>query len=304
MEDDLDRIAAGREEWQPYIKEFYHGQGGAGFHAAVVEAMAAKGYPTLELGLDPSTNKALTVKSGKYGTYLQRGGAGAADKTALPDTLPPAELTLEKAATLLLIQNAEPRTLGVDTATGKQITLRTGRYGPYLQLGEDEGKDKAKKMSLTYGPKQIPISQTINQDTISLPQALQIISLPRVLGEEGGEKISASVGRFGPYVKKGDEFRSVPKNMDVLTITLEEARVLLAQEKTGNRRKKTTVIKELGSEPASGKPVQVLDGRYGPYIANGTRVFVSVPKETEPETVTLAQALEWIEAKKKKKKAK
>ena len=203
-----------------------------------------------------------------------------------------------------MIQNAEPRTLGVDTATGKQITLRTGRYGPYLQLGEDEGKDKAKKMSLTYGPKQIPISQTINQDTISLPQALQIISLPRVLGEEGGEKISASVGRFGPYVKKGDEFRSVPKNMDVLTITLEEARVLLAQEKTGNRRKKTTVIKELGSDPASGKPVQVLDGRYGPYIANGTRVFVSVPKETEPEAVTLAQALEWIEAKKKKKKAK
>ena len=188
--------------------------------------------------------------------------------------------------------------------TGKPITLRTGRFGPYLQIGEDEGKNKAKKMSLTYGPKHIPISQTIDPAAVSLPQALQIISLPRVLGEIDGVKVSASVGRFGPYVKKDNEFRSLPKDKDVLSITLEEARVLLAQEKTSRQQKKITALKELGRDPASGKPVQVLDGRYGPYVGNGTRVFASVPKETKPEAVTLTQALEWIENKKKKKRQK
>ena len=145
MEDDLDRIAAGTEQWQPYIKQFYRGQGSEGFHTAVEQAIQAKGYPTLTLGFDPKTNQTLTVKSGKYGPYLQRGEGDAADTTSLPDTLPPAELTLEKALALITTQSAEPRVIGAEMETGKPITLRTGRFGPYLQIGEDEGKNKAKK---------------------------------------------------------------------------------------------------------------------------------------------------------------
>lgn len=302
MEDDLDRIAAGEEPWRPYIKQFYQGENDAGFHPAVARATTAKDYPRLELGRDPKTGQTLVVKSGKYGPYLQRGDNGAAETSALPETFPPAELTVAAAVALLAAPTAAPRVIGSDPKTGQPLTLRTGRYGPYLQIGEDEGKTKAKKMSLTYGPKQIPISQTIDANAVTLPQALAVISLPRVLGEIEGAAVTASVGRFGPYVKMGDEFRSLPKNLDLFAITLPEARALLAQEKKGGRRKKAAVIKELGADPAGGKPMQILEGRYGPYVSNGARVFASIPKNIQPETVTLAQALQWIEEKKKKKK--
>lgn len=299
MEDDLDKVAEGEEKWIPYIKNFYTDKKD-GFHDKVKHASEDEGYPTLEIGKDEKTNEPLIIKSGKYGPYIQRGAGGENNTASIPDSLPPAELNLAKAIELLS-QPQGPQVITDDLETGKNITRRTGRYGPYLQLGEDEEKKKSKKVALTYGPKHVPISREINIDNITPELARKIISFPLVIGVSGGEKITASVGKFGPYLKKVDDFRSIPKEKDILTITLAEAEEIFAQEKK-SRRKKSTVLKEFGIDPKTEKPVQALEGPYGPYVSNGTRNFASIPKDTNLETMTLEQALDLIKNKKGKKK--
>jgi DNA topoisomerase-1 len=172
-----------------------------------------------------------------------------------------------------------------------------------LQLGEDSEKKKAKKVALSFGPKHAPISTQIDLNNITPELAQRIICFPLFIGESKGEKITASVGRFGPYLKKIDEFRSIPKDKDILTITLAEAEEIFATEKKGRGRKKT-ILKELGNDPDTSKPVQIIDGPYGPYISNGSKVFAPVPKETKPEDVTLEQALQMIKEKQGSKKKK
>ena len=311
MEDDLDNVAEGKEKWIPYIKDFY-GDAKEGFHAKVTHASEAEGYPTLEVGLDEKTNKPLVIKSGKYGPYIQRGEGGENNTASIPDNIPPAELNLEKALELLSRPQG-PEVITTDLETGLEITRRNGRYGPYLQLGEDvpssaratkgKGIKKAKNVALSYGPKHLPISQTINIDTITPELARKIISFPLIIGESNGEKILASVGKFGPYLKKAGDFRSIPKEKDILTITLAEAEEIYAQEKK-SRRRKSTVLREFGLDPDTNKPVQVLEGQYGPYISNGTRTFASVPKDTNLEQMTLAEAIDLLKQKKSKKRTK
>lgn len=301
MEDDLDSVAEGKEKWIPYIKEFY-GNDEAGFHAKVKHAAEDEGYPTLEVGIDEKTKKPLVIKSGKYGPYIQRGEGGENNTASIPDNIPPAELNLEKALELLS-QPQGPEVITTDLATGFEITKRSGRYGPYLQLGEDIEKKKAKKVALSYGPKHLPISQTININAITPDLARKVISFPLNIGESNGEKIIASVGKFGPYLKKGDDYRSIPKEKDILTITLAEAEEIYAQEKK-SRRRKSTVLKEFGLDPDTGKPIQALEGPYGPYVSNGTRTFASVPKDTVLEKMTLAEAMDLLKQKKGKKRSK
>lgn len=307
MEEDLDRIAAGEKEWQPYIKYFYSDNAEFALHPAVETSKDNPTYPAIVLGEDPESGKHVILKSGKYGPYIQRGEGGEGNTCSIPDSIPPAELTLATAI-LLLAKPQGPQVITHDDA-GQAITLRTGRFGPYLQLGEDEpgekrGKGKkAKKVALTYGPKHTPISATIDIDHLTAEQAKQIITLPRTVGDIAGEKVVASVGRFGPYLKKGDDFRSIPKDKDLMLITIEEAIAIFAEEKKGRGgRKKATVLKELGTDPSTEKALQVLDGRYGPYISNGSRIFASLPKDVKPEDVTVEQALAWLADKKTKKK--
>lgn len=301
MEDDLDNVADGKEKWIPYIKDFY-GNDKEGFHSKVKHAAEAEGYPTLEIGTDEETKKPLVIKSGKFGPYIQRGEGGENNTASIPDNIPPADLNLEKALQLLR-QPQGPQAITTDLATGQEITKRNGRYGPYLQLGEDAEKKKAKKVALSYGPKHLPISQTINLDSVTPELARKIISFPLNIGESNGEKIIASVGKFGPYLKKGDDFRSIPKEKDILTISLAEAEEIYAQEKKG-RRRKSTVLKEFGPDPDTNKPIQALEGPYGPYISNGTRIFASVPKDANLEKMTLAEALGLLKQKKGKKRTK
>jgi DNA topoisomerase-1 len=231
---------------------------------------------------------------------LQRGEGGEGNTASIPESVPPADLTLAKAVELLSKPQG-PQTVAVDNETGLAITLRTGRFGPYLQLGEDSDTNKAKKVALTYGPKHVPISSSINIDQLTHEQTKQIISLPRAVGEISGKKVVASVGRFGPYLKMGDDYRSIPKDKDLLTITIDEATQIFAEEKKGRGRKKATVLRELGMDPVTKKPLQVLDGRYGPYISNGSRVFASVPKDMAIDSITILQAQELLANKKSKK---
>ncbi len=301
MEDDLDNIAAGQKKWKPYIKNFYQDKKD-GFHIKVEEAAKSEEYPIIEIGRDPDSDEEIIIRSGKYGPYIQRGQGGENNVASLSDLTPPADLNTSKAIELLNKPQG-PQAIAKDAKTGKEITRRTGKYGPYLQLGEDEGGKKAKKSALTYGPKHLPISSSINIDNITQEQALKIISFPLNIGESAGEKITASVGRFGPYLKKGDDFRSIPRDKDILNITLAEAEAIFAQEKK-SRNKKSTVLKDLGSDPKTSKPVQILDGPYGPYISNGTRTFVPIPKDAKPEDITLTQALQLIQEKKEWKKKK
>jgi DNA topoisomerase I len=303
MEDDLDLIAEGKEDWIPYIKSFYLEGGEYNFHHEVEKATKNDEYPTIELNDD------IIVKSGKYGAYVQRGDGGDGNTASIPDSVAPADLNAEMAISMIEQAAKGPEVLAKDSETGKDITYRTGRYGPYLQLGEDgdetfeNGKPKkSKKVSLTYGPKKLPLSPSVDVNNLTNEDALKIITLPKELGEIDGVKVTASVGRFGPYVKRDDDYRSVPKDTDILEITLEQAKELFAQEKKGRGKRKATILKELGVDPKSEKKIQVLDGKYGPYISNGSRNFASVPKDIKPEDVTIEQAIQWIKDKKKSKK--
>lgn len=308
MEDDLDLVATGQTQWQPYIKNFYYGNNQTGFNSEIDRAAKGKEYPILPIGTDPQTHDRLVIKSGKYGPYLQRGDGGKDNTCSLPDAISPAELNPTLAVQILQDKASGPSVMATDPATGQSIIYCTGRFGPYLQIGEDGARgaennpaQKIKRVALTYGPKRTPISRSIDIHNLAADDALKIIALPRTLGKSRGETITAMVGRFGPYLKKGQASRSLPKDKDILTLTLQEAESIMDAAPAKRRAGGAAVLKELGADPETGRAVQVLDGRYGPYVSNGTRIFVSVPEAIKPADVTLEQAQEWLKKKKEKK---
>ncbi len=203
----------------------------------------------------------------------------------------PADLTLDEALRLLKAKAEGPKSLGVDPASGQPVYVMHGRFGPYVQLGENPekgSKDKPKRASLERG---------MSEDGVALDEALRLLSLPRELGTaDDGEPIRANRGRFGPYVQHGPEFRSLEATDDVYTITLERARELLAKPK-GQRRQRAaaTELRAMGEHPKSKAPVRILDGRYGPYVTDG-ETNASLPKGTAPEAVTMEQAVELLNA--------
>jgi DNA topoisomerase-1 len=193
----------------------------------------------------------------------------------------------------LLRAKAEgPRVLGEDPSSGQNIYVMHGRFGPYVQLGETPSDKKAEK------PRRASLGRQFTEETITLDDALRLLSLPRELGTaDDGEPIVANLGRFGPYVKHGSEFRSLAPDDDVYTITLERAKVLLAQEKKSLRRQRAAPreLRALGPHPESGAPLRVLDGRYGPYVTDGT-TNASLPKGMAPEALTLQDAVALLQA--------
>jgi DNA topoisomerase-1 len=285
MEQTLDDIAEGNVDWLPYLKNFYCGENGL-----------EKQVERKTQSIDPRTLHALSlepirahVRIGKYGAYLEQLAEPEPLRASLPPDLPPAELN-EATALRLLQQKAQGGSLiGYHPQTGKPILLLEGRYGKYVQLGEGEK------------PKRVALLKGMQPEQVTLEVALGLLSLPRALGvhPQTGKPISVGVGRFGAYVRHGDEFRSLEASDDVLSITLERALALLSQPKGASRvRKRAAPLRELGVHPEDKQPVALMDGPYGPYIKHG-EVNVKLPPELSPETLTLAQALQLLAQKRK-----
>jgi len=297
MEEDLDQISNGERDGLSFIKAFYRdGEGGhPGLAPMVARAEPNIEYPVIEIGTDAATGESLRVRVGRYGPFVQRGEGGAGNTATLPKTLPPADLTVEKALALLKAKADGPKDLGADPATGRKVYVQHGRFGHYVQLGETPPKVKGKAPEM---PKRASIPAAISASAITLDQALKLLSLPRDLGAHtaDGEIIVASNGRFGPYVKHGDEFRSLEDGDDVHTITVERALELLTAPKKSRRRTATrTVLRTLGAHAQGGAEVKLMEGRYGPYVTDG-EVNASLPKIADPATFTLAAAVELLKA--------
>ncbi|HTM31307.1 MAG TPA: type I DNA topoisomerase [Vicinamibacterales bacterium] len=294
MEEILDQISNGERDWLDFIQEFYRGDGKHhGLENLVEEKEQAIDYPVVDIGTDPDSGLPVRVRIGRYGPFLQMGESGDdAPRASLPEDLAPADLTPEKAFALLKAKAQGPRSLGVDSKSGLPVYVMHGRFGAYVQLGETPEKGSTEK------PRRASLGREHTEDSITLSDALRLLSLPRDLGAGAdGEGIVANVGRFGPYVKHGSEFRSLEATDDVYTITLERAKELLAQPKKSARRQRVAPkeLKALGAHPESGEAVRILDGRYGPYVTDGT-TNASLPKGLAPESLTMAQAQELLAA--------
>jgi len=293
MEEILDKISNGEKDWLEFLGEFYRGdKKHRGLEHLVEDKGQAIEYPIIELGRDPESNLPVRVRIGRYGPFLQLGDQNdGGPRASLPEDLAPADLNLEKAVALLKAKAAGPKSLGVDPTSGQHVYVMHGRFGAYVQLGETP-EDRDIK------PRRASLGRDNTEETITLDIALKLLSLPRELGVgEDGEAILANLGRFGPYVKQGSEFRSLEDTDDVYTVSLERAKELLAQPKKSMRRARQAPkeLKALGKHPESNEPVRVLDGRYGPYVTDGT-TNASVPKGTLVESLTMAAAVELLNA--------
>lgn len=279
MEQTLDDIAAGEADWLPYLKEFYCGE--MGLETRVEDKTQ---------GIDPRDIYALEIEAlrakvriGRYGPYIERENGEGIIRVSLPPTMPPADLTVEEAEQFLRQKDGGPQPIGVDPETGLPVFLLRGPYGHYVQLG-DADEEKPKRTSLPRG---------MNPDELTFETALGLLALPRKVGldPESGDEIWAGIGRFGPYVRRGESYKSLTKNDHVLTVDLPRALELLAQVK------KYGVLREIGLHPDDSEPITVNSGRYGPYIKH-KRTNVSLPKGIEPEAVNLEMALKFLTEKK------
>ena len=223
----------------------------------------------------------IVLRVGKYGPYLQRGD----ERASVPDDMAPDELTLAKAEELLAKPSGD-RVLGVDPETGREVVARDGRYGPYVSEVLEEGS--------TEKPRTGSLFKTMSLETITLEEALRLLSLPRTLEPPDGEEIQVANGRYGPYIKQGKETRSLADEEQLFTVTTEEALALLAQpkERRGRGQAKPP-LKDLGADPASGKPIVVKEGRFGPYVTDG-ETNASLRRGDDPEGLTMDRALELL----------
>ncbi len=287
MEQTLDEISTGHAEWLPYLKSFYGGDKGL---ANQVEQRQGNIDPTEARTVDLNDLVA-KVRIGKYGAYVELEKGDETVRASIPEGVTPADLDDEQVEVLLKQKTEGPEKIGLHPETGEPMYMLIGRFGPYVQLGDatDDNK-KPKRTSLPKGVK----AEDVDQD-----MAVSLLSLPRLLGvhPETGNNIKANLGRFGPYVvhTKGkedgkDDYRSIKADDDVLTIELNRALEMLAQQKAGRGRKAVTPIHEIGKHPADEEPISVFDGPYGPYIKHG-KVNVSVPEGKTPAEVTVEEAV-------------
>ncbi len=301
MEDELDTIANGDREPGPWLHDFYFGgsedpNGGRrimrmGLHALIREAadsVAPQEASRIVLGAT-DTGEEVAVRIGRYGTFVQIGDSER--RATVPDHMPPDELTVARALDLVGRREAGGTPIGHDPATAKPVYLKEGRYGHYVQLGDNGGDARPKMASLW--PSMSPAD-------VTLDDALRLLSFPRLIGihPETGVEIFATYGRYGPYLKAGEENRSLPDYDSLLSITLEQAVELLATPK-GRRRSAPSVVSELGTHPGTGAAVHVKTGRYGPYVTDGT-INATLPKGLDPQAMTLERAIELLDARAEK----
>ncbi len=286
MEQILDEIARGNARRVAVLRDFYFGDDYPGLHQLVSELgeIDARALSTFEI--EPGIN----VRVGRYGTYLEDADGKRAN---VADDLPPDELTPEYAKELLAAPGPEQRELGVNPETDRLVVAKDGRFGPYVTEILPEGAPKSAK------PRTGSLFKSMSLDTVTLDQALQLLSLPRVVGaDDEGVEITAQNGRYGPYLKKGTDSRSLASEEQIFDITLDEALAIYAQPKQRGRAA-AAPLKELGNEPATGKPLVIKSGRFGPYITDG-ETNVTVPRSMDPADVTLERAAELIAEKRAK----
>jgi DNA topoisomerase-1 len=289
MEEDLDGIARGDEEPLPWLTRFYFGSPGAkgddeGLKQMVAERLSeidARAVNSIPVG---DASSGVVVRVGRFGPYVQADERRA----SLPEDLAPDELTVERAQQLLDAPTAEraDRELGPDPATGLPVLVRAGRFGPYIQLGRaDELSTKPKTSSL--------LSSMVPED-VTLEEALRLLTLPRKLGKgaDGGE-IVADKGRYGPYVRKGTDYRSLETEDQLFTVTLEEAIDLFSRPRARGNRQATLPLAEIGTDPVSQALITVKEGRFGLYVTDGT-VNASLRRGDSVETLTLERAAELL----------
>lgn len=314
MEDGLDAIANGQRDSTPWLRDFYFGDpggtaidddhvAGVGLKALIASSGAtidARDVSSVLIGRTPD-GKEIVVRVGRYGPYVQANGDDA--RANVPEDLPPDELTIAKALELLAQAEHADRSVGNDPQTGKPIYLKNGRFGPYVQLGD--APPKGTKAARGEKPKMASLWPGMKLETLTLDEALTLLSFPRTVGEhpENGEEITAQDGRYGPYLKMGTETRSLPSHEKLATVTLGEAVELFKQPKTrGRRGGSPQVLGELGPHPTSGALVQVKNGRFGPYVTDGV-VNATVPRGRDPQKLTLAEGLELLRNREEKLRA-
>ena len=342
MEADLDRIAAGQEDRIDWLTRFYFGQGSQALAvggadvgpADAVQADVEQGLKALVENLGEIDARAvnsieigegITLRVGRYGPYLEDDEGKRAN---VPADVAPDELTVAKARELFERAADDGRELGVDPATGHTIIAKDGRYGPYVTevlpepseeaastesaaSGEKAGKTgkttrttRAKKVAKPK-PRTASLLKTMTLATVTLEQALDLLSLPRIVGQDAeGVDITAQNGRYGPYLKKGTDSRSLETEEQIFTVTLEQALELFAQPK--RRRGQAAArgpLRELGEDPESGRPVVIKDGRFGPYFTDG-QTNVTLRRGDDPATVTPERAYELLAEKRAKGPAK
>lgn len=279
MEEQLDEIARGDSEWLPYLRDFYSGDNGLE-HRVQEKETSIDPRDIYALEIDTLAAK---VRVGRYGPYIELGEGEEAVRASLPSELAPSDLSVDEIETRLRQKDEGPQSIGSDPETGLPIYLLQGPYGHYVQLGEQgENGDKPKRTSLPKG---------LKPQDVTLDVAIGLLSLPRLLGEdpESGQAIYASIGRYGPYVRRDKTFKSLTKDDNVLTIDLDRALELLAMAKA---RTNNEALRALGEHPDGGS-VTLHTGRYGPYVKY-KKSNVSLPKTMSIETVTLADVLPLI----------
>jgi DNA topoisomerase I len=279
MEHDLDRIAAGEQARNEWLERFYFGNDGdPGLHHLVTENLDTIDARAVNSIAIPGSEA--VVRVGRYGPYLEHGERRA----SLPADLAPDELTPERVEELL--SQPDNRPLGTDPEAGTEIVVRSGRYGPYVTEVLAEGAEEK--------PRTASLFSSMSPETVTLEDALRLLSLPRVVGELDGEEVTAQNGRYGPYIKKGSESRSLENEEQLFTVTLEEAQALLAEPpRRRGRRAARGPLKELGSDPTTGKPVVLRDGRFGPYVTDG-ETNASLRRGDTPDGITLERATELL----------
>ena len=296
MEDDLDRIASGEEEAIPWLNRFYFGNGHPGLKDLVtinLDKIDAREVNSIPLGDDDGGN-AVVVRVGRYGPYVTRGD----ERASVPPDVAPDELSIEMAIELLEAPSGD-RTLGVDPETDLPVLAKSGRYGPYVQLGEIDPDAKPKSK-----PKTASLFKSMSLESVTLEDALRLLTQPRTVGEhpDGGE-IAALNGRYGPYLKWGKETRSLEEEEQIFNVTLDEAIKRLAEPKRRGRRAAAAALREVGEEPGTGKKVEVRDGRYGPYVTDG-EYNASLKAGDTVEAITLDRAIELLQARRERGPAK
>ncbi|MFL4906007.1 type I DNA topoisomerase [Streptomyces sp. MMS24-I2-30] len=323
MEDDLDRIARGEAQSVPWLKRFYFGEttsdGGfaAGGPGGAAEAGNGDGdhlgglkelvtdlgaIDAREVSSFPVGND-IVLRVGRYGPYIERGEKDTEQhqRADIPQDLAPDELNVDLAEELLAKPSGE-RPLGTDPETGRPIVAKGGRYGPYVTEVLPDGTPKTGKNAVK--ARTASLFKSMSLDTVTLEEALRLMSLPRVVGKDAdGVEITAQNGRYGPYLKKGTDSRSLQAEDQLFTITLAEAEAIYAQPKQRGRAAAKPPLKELGADPVSGKPVVVKDGRFGPYVTDG-ETNATLRSDDSVETITPERGFELLAEKRAKGPAK
>lgn len=305
MEEDLDEIARGAEESVPWLTRFYFGTvdrgiaaggdgtaptdgvrmeaGGLGLKRLVSDQLSeidAREINSIPIG-EGSDGQLIVLRVGRYGPYIQKGE----ERASVPEDLAPDELTPQTAEELLAVGSAD-RVLGDDPSTGLPVVVKAGRYGPYVQLGDADDGAKPKTASLLSG---------MDPRNVTLEEALEVLTLPRTVGVDPatGEEIVATNGRYGPYLKKGTDSRSLDNEQALFDITLEEALGIFAQPKLRRGQRAAAPLRELGADPASGAPILLKEGRFGPYVTDG-ETNASLRKGDTVEALTPERAAELL----------